>query len=107
MGALTAIPDGDRATVLAWAGELAVEAGETGQAEEVLQALVDGYPDSREYADAALSLARLRIAEGDMEGARMVLEQLILARPQSPVTPAARRELQKIRSGGPRAGVDR
>jgi tetratricopeptide (TPR) repeat protein len=107
VAALPAIPDEDRAPVMAWAGELALQAGETGQAEGVLQGLVDGYPDSREYPDAALSLARLRIADGDLDGARLVLERLILARPQSPVVPAARRELQRIRSGDPRPGAGR
>lgn len=97
--ALPGVPDRDRPPLIAWAGELAAQAGEAGQAEEFYQALVDGYPESREYPEAALALARLRIEDGDDEGARIVLERLILDRPRSPVVPAARRELQRIRGG--------
>ncbi len=96
-GVLPEAPDADRPTLLAWAGELAGAAGESARAEEFYAALLDGYPQAPEIPDAALALAEIHLAEGRSEEARTVLEQLILARPDSPVAPAARRALQRIR----------
>ena len=100
MTALPEVADEDRPTLLAWAGEMAVDGGDSSQAETLLSALVDGYPEAQEYPDGALALARLRLEAGDEAGARTVLETLILSWPNNPVIPAARRELQRIRSRG-------
>ncbi len=97
--ALPGIPDGDRAPLMVWAGEQAAGAGNVGRAEQLFAAVVEAYPDAAEFPDAALALARIRIQRGDRDSARDVLERLILDRPDSPVVPAARRELQRIRSG--------
>ena len=95
--ALPEAPDADRPTLLSWAGELAGAAGESARAAEFYAALLDGYPQAPEIPDAALALAEIHLAEGRSQEARTVLEQLILARPDSPVAPAARRALQRIR----------
>lgn len=97
--ALPGLPDEDRPPLMAWAGEQAQAAGETQRAEELFGTVVEAFPEAREFPDAALALARLRIARGDPDAAREVLERLILDRPNSPVVPAARRELQRLRSG--------
>ncbi len=99
VASLPGLPDEDRPPVIAWAGEQAASAGQLGRAEEFYATVVDAYPEAREFPDAALALARLRLDRGDHEAARRVLERLILEWPDSPVVPAARRELQKIRSG--------
>lgn len=96
---LGGVPDADRAPLMAWAGETSVSAGDGERAEELYQALVDGYPAAPEYPEAALALARLQVARGETDAAREVLERLILDRPESPVVPAARRELQRLRAG--------
>lgn len=99
--ALPEAADADRPPLLAWAGEFAATAGDPARSEELLGALVDGFPESREFPEAALSLARLQLRRGEIAAARGVLERLILQRPDSPLVPAARRELQRIRSGEP------
>jgi TolA-binding protein len=82
---------------MAWAGELARQAGDSEAAVGLLTALVDGYPGAPEFPEAALSLAELHSAAGRPEEAGQVLERLILERPDSPVAPTARRALQRIR----------
>lgn len=96
--ALGTAAEGDRPTLMAWAGELAQEAGETARAGELYATLVEVYPGAPEFPSAALALARIRIEEGALDEARAVLERLILERPDSPVVPAARRELQRVRT---------
>ncbi|HSG49837.1 MAG TPA: tetratricopeptide repeat protein [Longimicrobiales bacterium] len=97
--ALPSVPDADRASLMAWAGEMAAGAGNLDRAEELYAALVEGYPHAPEYPEVALALARVQLERGEAAAARAVLERLILGRPDSPVVPAARRELQRIRSG--------
>lgn len=99
--ALARVPDEDRPALMAVAGDLSLRGGDDERAEEFLAALVEGYPDAAEFPDAALALARLQLGRGDADAARTVLERLILSRPGSPVVPAARRELQRIRRGEP------
>ncbi|MEJ2540334.1 MAG: tetratricopeptide repeat protein, partial [Gemmatimonadota bacterium] len=95
--ALPGVPEEDRATVMAWAGELADQAGESGRAAELLTVLVQEYPDAPEFPEASLALAEIHRQAGRTAEARSVLEELILRRPESPVAPAARRALQRIR----------
>jgi tetratricopeptide (TPR) repeat protein len=95
--ALSGSSDEDRPTLMAWAGELARQAGDSEGAVGLLTALVDGYPGAPEFPEAALSLAELHSAAGRPEEAGQVLERLILERPDSPVAPTARRALQRIR----------
>jgi tetratricopeptide (TPR) repeat protein len=98
VSALPDLEDDDRPALMAWAAEAAQAAGQGALADELLSAVVTGYPASRAYAEASLALARLRLEEGEREEARALLEALILSRPGSPVIPAARRELQRLRS---------
>jgi predicted Zn-dependent protease len=97
--ALPGSADEDRPTLMAWAGELARQAGDSEGAVGLLTALVDGYPGAPEFPEAALSLAELHSSAGRSQEAGRVLERLILERPDSPVAPTARRELQRIRGG--------
>ncbi|MDT8341640.1 MAG: tetratricopeptide repeat protein, partial [Longimicrobiales bacterium] len=99
VGSLAELPDEDRAPVMARAGALAESAGLDARAEELLEALLQGYPDAVEAPEAALQLARLHLRRGDTGPAREVLEALILRYPASPVVPAARRELSRVREG--------
>ena len=97
---LPAAGNEDRPGLLSWAAELALQAGDPDRASLFYEALVQEYPEAREYPQSALALARIRLEAGDAEGARSVLEALILGWPENPVVPAARRELQRIRSRG-------
>jgi hypothetical protein len=97
--ALPGATEEDRPTLMAWAGEMARQAGESEQAVGLFTALVDGYPEAPEFPEAALALAGLHGEAGRQEEAGRVLERLILERPDSPVAPTARRALQRIRGG--------
>jgi TolA-binding protein len=90
---------------MAWAGELARQAGEADRAVGLLAALVEGYPEAPEFPEAALALAGLHREAGRTQEAGRVLERLIVERPDSPVAPTARRALQRMRSGSAGAGA--
>ncbi len=98
-----AIPEADRAPVLALGARIA-EGVELQNLQDVAtnlrRRIVADHPDSREFPEAALRLARVVAAHpGGVEEAVRILEGLIVAHPASPVVPDARRELARIREG--------
>ncbi len=95
------VPASDRAAVLAMGARAADEAGLGADATAFRRRIVAEHGDSREFPEAALSLARTLAAEpeGRAEAVR-VLEELIVRWPQSPVAPGARVELARIREAG-------
>ena len=100
---LDAVPPPDRPALLALGARAADEAGLTGEATALRRRIVAEHPDAREFPEAALRLARAVAAEPEgHDEAVGILEALIVARPESPVVPGARRELERIRAGGPR-----
>lgn len=94
------IPSTDRPAVLALGARAADRAGLAGDAAALRRRIVAEHPDSREFPEAALRLARAVAAEpGGGDEAVRILETLITGRPDSPVVPGARRELRRIRAG--------
>ena len=100
---LDAVPAPDRPALLALGARAADEAGLTGEATTFRRRIVAEHPEAREFPEAALRLARAVAAEPEgRDEAVGILEALIVAWPESPVVPGARRELERIRAGGPR-----
>lgn len=100
---IDAVPAQDRAAILAQGARAADEAGLADEAAQFRRRIVAEYPDAREFAEAALRLARAVAAEpGGRDEAVRILEALIVSRPDSPVVPGARRELRRIQEGGSR-----
>lgn len=100
-GAASDLPEADRPRVLAHAARLAENAGDAEGAARLRTVLVEEFGDAPEVAEATLALARWhagRDESGALDEAVRLLEELILARPDSPVVPAARRELQRVRA---------
>ena len=91
----------DRAPVLAHGARLAESSDLPVRAAELRSRIVRDHPNSAEAPEAALRLARFRAGspEGAEEAIRL-LEQLILNHPENAVVAVARRELQRLRSGG-------
>lgn len=97
------VPAPDRPALLALGARAADEAGLPAEAAALRRRIVAEHSDAREYAEAALGLARAVAAEpGGRDEAVAILEALIVALPESPVAPGARRELERIRAGGGR-----
>jgi tetratricopeptide (TPR) repeat protein len=94
------LPAADRSAVLAQAARLADSMGDAARGAGLRFRLVENYPDAPEMADAALSLARWRARSGQVPAAIALLEWLIVQRPNSPVVPDARRELDRIKGRG-------
>lgn len=95
-----ALPAPDRPAVLALGARAADEAGLAVEAAALRRRIVAAHRDAREYPEAALRLARAVASEpGGRDEAVAILEALIVARPESPVVPGARRELELIRAG--------
>ena len=94
---VTNLPEPDRSAVLAQAARAADKAGRGEQGALLRRRLIEEYPDAAETSEATLALARWSVTSGDKEEAVALLEGLILARPDSPIVPDARRELQRIR----------
>jgi hypothetical protein len=104
--AAAALPESDRAPVLAHAARLA----ESGQAPDVAArirgTIVADHPDAVETAEAALLLARWHaLRPAGVPTAVKLIEELILRSPASAVIPDARRELARLRGTGSRGGV--
>ena len=98
---IDAVPAQDRPAILAQGARAADQAGLAAEAVEFRRRIVAEYPDAREFAEAALRLARAVAAEpGGRDEAVRILEALIVSRPDSPVVPGARRELRRIQEGG-------
>jgi tetratricopeptide (TPR) repeat protein len=59
--------------------------------------IVTQYPTSPEAPEALLSWARLQLARGDKDGARVHLERLLVDYTTSALAPQARRELERLK----------
>lgn len=95
------LPESDQAMALALAGRLAWSAGFPSRAERAWTALRSGHPEAPEAPEATLSLALSRARDpAGRDDAVTLLEELILSRPDSPIVPIARREMERLKSGG-------
>jgi tetratricopeptide (TPR) repeat protein len=101
---LESLPESDQSAVLSYAARLADNGGSAELGIQLRQKLVDQHPDAAEMPDAVLMLSRARARAGQVPEAIALLEKLILDRPNSPVVPAARRELDRLK--GRTAGVE-
>ena len=94
------LPAPDRPAVLALGARAADRVGLAEEATAFRRRIVAEHPDSREFPEAALRLARAIAANpGGRDEAVRILEALIVGRPDSPVVPGARRELRRIQTG--------
>jgi len=81
---------------------MAERGGDVSQAAGLRQRLLDEFPEAPEVGEASLALAQYTAGvSGGREGAILLLESLIAERPNAAVVPAARRELERLRGGGP------
>ncbi len=97
------LPDPEQAGLVALAGRIASGHGLSDEAEAAWTTLIEDFPDAPEAPEAALYLAMSRAARPEgRDEAIGLLENLIVTRPNSPIVPAARRELDRIRSQGSR-----
>ena len=99
--AVHALPPEDQPPLLAMAARIADEIDRQGEAARLRESLAATFPESSEAPEAILQLARYRagIPTG-VPAAIELLEELILARPNSAVVPVARRELERLRASG-------
>ena len=99
--AVHALPPEDQPPLLALAARIADETDQQGEAARLRESLAATFPESSEAPEAVLQLARYRAATSTgVPAAIELLEDLILARPNSAVVPVARRELERLRAGG-------
>ena len=99
--AVHALPPEDQPPLLAMAARLADDADRQGEAARLRESLAATFPESSEAPEAILQLARYRAATPTgVPAAVELLEDLILARPNSAVVPVARRELERLRVSG-------
>ena len=92
------LPPADRPMALAEAARLAVGGDGAEDAARMRTALLLGYPDAAEAAEAALALARWHArTRAGVGTAIQLLEELILKDPGSAIAPEARRELQRLK----------
>ncbi len=97
-GGLVGIPAQDRAAVLSLGARLADRGGRPSEASALRRRILREFMGSSEAVEAGVWLARhTREEGGDTAGAIQLLEQLILAHPEHPVIPQARRELARLR----------
>ena len=83
------------------AARIADEIDQQGEAARLRESLAATFPESSEAPEAILQLARYRAATPTgVPAAIELLEELILARPNSAVVPVARRELERLRASG-------
>jgi tetratricopeptide (TPR) repeat protein len=94
---LESLPASDQPALLSHAARLADSTGSAELGIQLRQRLVDQHPDAAELPDAVLMLSRARARAGQVPEAIALLEKLILDRPSSPVVPAARRELDRLK----------
>lgn len=96
-----ALPPEDQPPLLAMAARIADEADRPGEAARLRESLAATFPESSEAPEAILQLARYRASTPTgVPAAVVLLEDLILARPNSAVVPVARRELERLRASG-------
>lgn len=95
------IPEEEQATVLAQGARVADAAALREEAAGLREELLETFPDAPEAGEATLALARYRAEtdDGVAEAVRL-LEALILRRPEAPLVPDARRELEKLKARG-------
>jgi tetratricopeptide (TPR) repeat protein len=99
--ALAGLPPEEHPPLLAEAARLADQAGATEKGASLRVVLLRDYPDSREWAEASLTLARFHAAEPEgREKALRLLEDLVVRSPNAAVVPDARRELERLRRAG-------
>lgn len=99
--AVHALPPDDQPPLLAMAARIADEIDQQGEAARLRESLAATFPESSEAPEAILQLARYRAATPTgVPAAIELLEELILARPNSAVVPVARRELERLRASG-------
>ncbi len=99
--AVHALPPDDQPPLLAMAARIADEIDQQGEAARLRESLAATFPESSEAPEAILHLARYRAATPTgVPAAIELLEELILARPNSAVVPVARRELERLRASG-------
>jgi hypothetical protein len=96
------LDDEEHAPVLLSLGaRLADEAGEPARAAELRETLVTRYSSAADRPEAIIALARYRRAVGERaDETAALLEGLIIDQPNHALGPAARRELERLRSGG-------
>jgi hypothetical protein len=100
-GETAALPDGDRAALLAQAARIADAGGASDLAVEIRQRLLVEHAEAPEVAEASLAVARhLGRPGGNEDAAIRLLEDLITSRPNAAVVPEARLELERIRNRG-------
>ena len=92
----------ERAPLVAEAARIADRAGASGVAASIREILVATYEDTPEFGEASLSLARHKArTPGGVAEAILLLESLIIARPNAAVVPDARLELERLRGRTP------
>jgi hypothetical protein len=88
----------ERAPLVAEAARIADRAGASGVAASIREILVATYEDTPEFGEASLSLARHKArTPGGVAEAILLLQSLIIARPNAAVVPDARLELERLR----------
>ncbi len=96
---IAALPEGDRAPLLALAARIAEADGLAEAAAGFRRRIVSGHAETHEFPDAAVRLAKALAERPDgVDEAVRILEALIVARPGNPVVPEARRELNRLRA---------
>lgn len=100
-GSLDEIAGEDLPPLLAMGARLAERAGEGARASALRERLILEFPGAAETPEAMLRQARWHARWGAGPGkARELLEKLIVERPENPLVPEARRELQRLRGRG-------
>jgi len=102
--ALVRLPERDHPALLAHAARIADGGDDPDRAAELRGRLLHAFDSAPEAAEATLGLARWQARSGRSQDAVALLEALIVDRPNSPLVPDARRELDRLRSrppGGP------
>jgi len=95
------LPGEDQAGILALGARVAVEGEDPELAADLLGRLIEEFPGAPETPEAMMTLAEIRSEDPATRAeAARILEDLILSRPNSPVTPSARRELDRLRTRG-------
>ncbi len=102
--AAASVPDA-AALMVSLAARLHAARRDHDRAVTLWQRIVERYPESPEAAEANLDWARVLRAGGDVRGAVLRLEHLIITYPQSALIPQARRELDLARRAIPPSAV--
>jgi tetratricopeptide (TPR) repeat protein len=106
-GAVTLIREGradlggeEQAGLLALGGRIAATSGDPVSAVDLYTALIEEFPAAPETPEAMMGIATIWAQDpGTVDDAARMLEDLILSRPNNPIVPSARRELDRIRRG--------